>query len=230
MGNVHVVPGSPHRLFNRQQAGRLLGEALNVFHLKQPVILGIPRGGLVVAREIARALDGNLDIVLSRKLRDWHNPELALGAVTETGKVFLDEMLIEQMGISQGHIDGERHLQIEEIERCSRFFRAVLPKMSLYGRDIVVADDGVATGATMQAALWAARQEKPGKLVCALPVGPENTVINLAESCDELVLLLMPSDFSAVGQFYNQFDQVEDAEVLSILRDEAKQRELTGIK
>lgn len=209
---------------DRLQAGQLLGEALLALRLRKPVVLGIPRGGLITAREVASVLGGELDIVLARKLRAPYNPELAIGAITESGKVFLDETLVSSLDISPEYLDQEKRYQLAEIGRRLKLIREVLPKTPLSGRLVVVTDDGVATGSTMQAALWAARHEKPEKLVCALPVGPEETIERLSKACDELVLLRLPPSFAAVGQFYLRFEQVEDEEVLEILREEAKRQ------
>jgi predicted phosphoribosyltransferase len=190
------------------------------------VVLGIPRGGIITALEIAKVIGGDVDIVLSRKLRAPFNPELAMGAVTESGKVFLDEDLVGSLGVTSDYIEQEKRFQIAEIERRLKLIRGVLPKSPLIGRNVVVTDDGVATGSTMQSALWAARHEDPARLICALPVAPEETAGRLAEACDQLVLLRMPESFYAVGQFYLRFDQVEDGQVLDVLRHEAERREL----
>ena len=224
MGQLHILSrsGEPYR--DRAEAGRLLGYSLKSQRLERPVVLGIPRGGLVVAREMARMLDGDLDIVLARKLRTPDNPELAFGSVSETGKLFLDESLVGLMGISLDYIQQERDFQMAEIARRMALVRAVLPKTELAGREVIVTDDGVATGSTLQAALWAARHEKPSRLIAAMPVGPEDTVRRLSADCDDMIVARVPAYFSAVGQFYLRFDQVEDNEVIAMLREEARRR------
>jgi putative phosphoribosyl transferase len=221
MGTLRILSRSYEPFLDRMEAGRLIGEALQPLGLEKPVVLGIPRGGLVVAREIASMLNGELDIVLARKLRAPDNPELAMGAVTETGKLFLDEKLAGLLGVTPDYLRQETGFQMAEIDRRLRLIRKVKPKINLAGRNVIITDDGVATGATMQAALWAARQENTAKLICVLPVGPEDTIIRLADSCDEMVVLRSPADFAAVGQFYQEFTQVEDSDLLAILRDEA---------
>jgi putative phosphoribosyl transferase len=224
MGQLHILSrsGEPYR--DRTEAGRLLGYALKSRRLSRPVVLGIPRGGLVVAREIARMLEGDLDIVLARKLRAPGNPELAFGSVSETGKIFLDESLVGLMGISPDYIRQEHDFQMAEIARRMALVRSVLPKTSLEGREVIVTDDGVATGSTLQAALWAALHEKPARLIAAMPVGPEDTVRRLSADCDDMIVARVPAYFSAVGQFYLRFDQVEDGEVIAMLREEAQRR------
>lgn len=224
MGNLHILSrsGEPYR--DRTEAGRLLGYSLKSQRLQKPVVLGIPRGGLVVAREIARMLEGDLDIVLARKLRAPMNPELAIGSVSEDGRLFLDETLVSALGIEADYIAQEKAYQMAEIARRMALVRSVLPKTPLAGREVIVTDDGVATGSTLQAALWATSHEKPSKLIAAMPVGPEDTVRRLSADCDEMLVARVPSYFSAVGQFYLRFEQVEDDEVLSILKDEAARR------
>jgi putative phosphoribosyl transferase len=225
MGNMRLVSGSADPFENRFQAGGLLGQELLGLNLRAPLTLGIPRGGLVVGREVARVLGGDLDIVLARKLRAPYNPELAIGAITEDGTAFVDKRLSEVAGVTPAYLDDEERTQLAEIGQRLRRVRAVLSKSSLAGREVVVVDDGVATGATMQAALWAARREDPSRLICALPVAPEDTARRLAASCDELVALRSPADFAAVGQFYVRFEQTTDEEVLNILQNENKRRQ-----
>jgi predicted phosphoribosyltransferase len=224
MNTLRIISYSDEPFRNRLEAGQLLGHELRNWRGQSAVVLGIPRGGLIVARELARVLDADLDIVLSRKLRAPGNPELAIGAVTEDGKLFLDEMLIREMGVESTYIRQEKERQLLEIARRTEQSRQILPKVPLKGRLVIVTDDGVATGATMQAALWAARQEHPKKLIAALPVGPEETVRRLAQDADEMICLRTPSFFSAVGEFYIQFDQVEDEEMLTILREEHQRK------
>jgi len=225
MGNLHILSRSGEPFRDRLEAGRLLGYSLKGQRLQKPVVLGIPRGGLVVAREVARMLDGELDIVLARKLRAPQNSELAIGSVSETGKLFLDDSLVAGLGISEEYIAREKDSQMAEIARRMALVRSVLSKTPLAGREVIVTDDGVATGSTLQAALWAARHENPAKLIAAMPVGPEDTVRRLSADCDEMLVARVPSYFSAVGQFYLRFDQVEDEEVLSILNEESRRRQ-----
>lgn len=188
------------------------------------VVLGIPRGGVVVAREIAHALAADLDMVLAHKLGAPGNPELAIGAVCEDGKLFLDEQISSYMGADDNYIKQEKARQLQEIARRVKRYRNVLPKLPLAGRIVIVTDDGVATGATMQAALWAVRQEGPEKIVAALPVGPEDTLERLSQDTDETICLQAPPFFSAISQFYSYFNQVEDEELLEILQQENERR------
>jgi predicted phosphoribosyltransferase len=224
MVKLRVVSRSDELFNDRQEAGRLLGRELGNLRGRRAVVLGIPRGGIIVARELARALDADLDVVLAHKLGAPGNPELAMGSVGEDGKLFLNEILVREMGIGGDYIQQEKARQQVEITRRSGLIRRVLPKVLLRGRLVILTDDGVATGATFQAALWAVRQEQPKELIAALPVGSEDTVTRLAEDADEVICLQAPPFFAAVGQFYMHFALVEDDEVLAILEEESAQR------
>jgi len=217
VGTVRILSNSPEPFVDRREAGRLLARQLERFRAGRPVVLGIPRGGVVIAAEIADHLGGELDIVLSRKIGAPGNPELAIAAVAEDGRLFLDERIAERVGASGAFIAREQGRQLGEIARRVALFRAVRPKVPLHGRVVIVADDGLATGATMQAALWAAHRDQPGSMIAAVPVGAVDTIEWLSRSVDELVCLRAPEEFGAVGRFYRTFNQVEDEEVLAIL-------------
>jgi predicted phosphoribosyltransferase len=223
--NLRIVSRSSEPLTDRQEAGRLLGSELFDYRGKGVVVLGIPRGGLVVAQELAQSLDADLDIVFAHKLRAPDQPELAIGAIAENGRTFIDKNLADQLGIDISYLKQEAKTQQLEIARRSKAFRQVLPRLPLEGRIVIVTDDGVATGSTTEAALLAVRQENPKKLIAATPVGPESTIARLAECADEVLCLRMPPSFYAIGQFYLHFDQVSDEEVLDILRTESIRRD-----
>jgi putative phosphoribosyl transferase len=203
---------------DRIEAGALLAEVLSKWSYTQPVVLGIPRGGLVVAKQVSQFLDADLDIVLTRKLTAPYNPELAIGSVTEDGQVFLDEELAYRVGANERYIEGERQDQILEIQRRKNVYRKAKSKISLTDRTVIVVDDGVATGSTLKAALWSIRKEKPHLLIAALPIGPQNTLEELSKIADEVVCLKVPPVLGAVGQFYLRFDQTTDQQVLDILK------------
>ena len=224
VGKLNIVSHDDRPFEDRVEAGLLLGRELSGLRGQGAVVLGIPRGGLVVARELARQIDADLDIVLSHKLGAPGNPELAIGAVAEDGRLFLHQDLVGQLGVDSGYIEREKELQLAVLAQRTRQARLVLPRAELAGRLVIVTDDGVATGATLQAALWATRQEKPKKLIAALPVGPQETIARLAEDADEMVCLRAPYSFGAVGQFYIRFEQVEDDQVSRILTEEAARR------
>lgn len=224
MKKVRIVSYSGEPFQDRSQAGRLLAQELTGLRDKKAVVLGIPRGGIIVAKSLAQEIGAELDIVISRKLGAPHQSELAIGALAENGESFLNRHLLEELYVSDFYIAQEKELQMAEIKRRSQLIRAVLPKVPLAGRVVVVTDDGVATGATMQAAVWAIRREKPRNLIVAIPVASEEAVAKLAGDVDGLVCLRLPANFWAVGQFYIQFSQVTDEEVLEILKQEKKRK------
>jgi len=209
---------------DRQEAGRLTAAELSVYRNKGAVVLGIPRGGIIIAAEIARELNAGLDIVISRKLRTPGQEELAMGSLSENGKIFLNENVVQALGISMTFIEREKEIQATEIARRSAVIRKAVPKIPVKGKIAIVTDDGVATGATTQAALWAVRQEMPARLIAAVPVGAEDTLRQLADAADEIICLRAPPFFAAVGQYYRQFNQVEDDEVVQVLENERKRR------
>lgn len=219
MGKLRILSHSAETFRDRTEAALLLADELNEYAGKKAVVLGIPRGGVMIAAQLAKKLGAECDIVLSRKLGAPGNPELAIGAVAEDGKLFLHDMILSRKWEGSPYIKEEKTRQMAQIERRIKAYREFCPKIPLAGRIVIVTDDGLATGATMQAALWSVRQEKPKKLVAAVPVAPEDTAEILAGDADELVILRVPELFGAVGQFYKHFDQVDDEEVVSVLRD-----------
>jgi putative phosphoribosyl transferase len=224
MGTVRILSKSYIRFRDRRDAGRMLANELANFGDKNALVLGVPRGGVVIAIEVALAIRADFDIVLAHKLGTPGHPELAMGSVSENGKVFLNQDVVGSMGINQGSIEAERRRQLEELKRRASIFRHVYSHIPISGRNVIVTDDGVATGATTMAAIWAARSENPAKLVAAIPVGPEDTIKRLAEQVDELICLSTPPYFSAVGQFYQNFEPVEDEDVLEILKKTVLQK------
>ncbi|MFH1259177.1 MAG: phosphoribosyltransferase family protein [Elusimicrobiota bacterium] len=222
MGKLSILSDSSESFKNRKEAGKLLAAVLRGLPGKDTVVLGIPRGGMVVANEIFRVLNSELDIVLSRKIGAPGNPELAIGAVAEDGKLFLNEELAFHAGADKTYVGIEKTRQLTEIKNRRQLFRQYKAKVSLKGKTVIVTDDGVATGATMQAALWISRQEEPKKLIAAVPVGAQESVERLADYADELIVLRAPRYLNAIGQFYEHFDQTSDQEVLEILQEAAK--------
>ncbi|MHB9156075.1 MAG: phosphoribosyltransferase [Endomicrobiales bacterium] len=221
--NIRIVSYSNEPFRDRQEAGALLGRALENYRDGDAVVLGIPRGGVIVAVEAARVLDVPFDIVLSRKIGAPFNPEYALGAVSEDGDVFVDEAAQGESGASGGYVEKEKERQLAEIRRRSALYRTVLPKRSLKGRTALVTDDGLATGHTMQAALLAIRHERPGKLVAAVPVASEEALSLIARLADEAVCLRVPDYFMALGQFYERFEQLDDSDLLGVIKANTRQ-------
>jgi putative phosphoribosyl transferase len=217
---VRIVSRSQQPFLDRREAGELLAREMEDLKGKKVVVLGIPRGGVAIARVVAQKLGADIDIVLSRKLGTPGQSELAMGSIAEDGQIFLNPEVINTLNISEASIHYEREIQMEEIKRRCDLIRGVFPKVPLENRIVVVTDDGVATGATLQAAIWAIRKEHPKKLIAALPVASEEAVNKITREIDELLCLKMPPDFAAVGQFYYRFDQISDSEVLEILKQE----------
>lgn len=222
MGKLRIVSYSDESFKDRKEAGRLLAAVLKSLRGKDAVVLGIPRGGMVIANEISRFLSLELDIVLSRKLGAPGNPELAVGSAGEDGKLFLNEDLALRVGADETYIKKELAHQLTEIKNRIKLFRQFKAKVALEGKTVIVTDDGVATGATMQAALWASRRENPKKLIAAIPVGARESVELLANYADEVIALRVPQELGAIGQFYENFGQTSDEEVLDILKESAK--------
>ena len=216
---MRVVFYSDESFEDRKEAGRLLAAALKGFRGKDKLVLGIPRGGMVVAGEIAGALNSGLDIVLSRKLGCPGNPELAIGSVGEDGRLFLNQDLAFRVGADETYIETEKARQLTEIKKRVQLFRQFKAKVPLEGKTVIVTDDGVATGSTMQAALWACGRENPKRLIAAVPVGAGESVRFLADYANEVIVLRLPRDLYAIGQFYRHFDQTSDEEVLEILKE-----------
>lgn len=205
---------------DRTDAGKQLATRLQ-FLQDQPnvIVLGIPRGGVVVAAEIARALHAPLDVFIAHKLGAPFNPELAIGAITSTGEVVLDETLIVELRLSHKEIEREIEYQRQEIARRLTVYRKHRPPLDVQNKTVVITDDGVATGSTMLAALRALRQSQPARLILAIPVGPPETIQRLGQECDQVVVLATPEPFWAVGRFYLHFGQTSDEEVIELLAE-----------
>jgi putative phosphoribosyl transferase len=203
---------------NREDAARRLAEKLTGRELYDPVVLAIPRGGVVTGAVLAGELGAELDVVLSRKLRAPDQPELAIGAITEDGQVYLNHYAELVPDLTEEYLADERRHQLAEIARRKKLFRAVRPQAPLAGRSVIVTDDGIATGATMIAALQTVKAQKPRELIVAVPVASPDRLEEVRRWCDDVVCLLAPEQFWAIGQFYEDFTQVEDEEVVALLR------------
>lgn len=200
---------------NREDAAEKLAKKLERFRNENPIILAIPRGGVVTGDVIAKALGAKLDIVVSRKIGAPSNPELAIGAVMHDGSFFPNSELIQMLQVPQYYIDEEIQSQLKEIERRLVKFRGS-KNYDLRGRTVILVDDGIATGATIFVAIEWIKKQDPKRLVVAVPVGPQDTLEKLKQIV-EVVVLESPYSFGAVGEFYNVFDQVEDYTVATIM-------------
>jgi predicted phosphoribosyltransferase len=203
---------------DRLEAAERLSEALAAYRGQRPLVLGIPRGAVPMAKRIAERLDGDFDVVLVRKLRAPGQPELAIGSVDESGWTYIAPFAASS-GADAQHIEAEKRRQLETIRQRRAQYTPLRAHIQPDGRTVIVVDDGLATGATMIAALHGLRQQKPARLVCAVPVAPPDTLEKVRTLADEVVCLETPDWFQAVGQFYQDFQQVEDEEVIALLKD-----------
>ena len=202
---------------DRDQAAQRLAAALSAYQGKNPLVLAIPRGAVPMGRIIADALGGELDVVLVRKLPAPFNPEFAIGSVDESGDTYIADYAASAGGTPE-YIEQEKQRQLATIRRRRAEYTPLRPPVDPAGRIVIVVDDGLATGATMISALHGLRERKPAKLVCAVPVAPLDTLERMRQYADDVVCLETPFSFQAVGQFYGDFPQVEDEEVVEILR------------
>ena len=209
-----------HGIFNdREEAGWMLVERLRGTPLERPLVLAIPRGGVEIGAVLARGLGAELDVVLSRKLRAPHQPELALGAVSENGEVYLNHFASAMTDVGDAYVEAERHRQLVEIERRREMYRAVRPQTPIAGRSVILTDDGIATGATMIASLHTVRAAGAKQIIVAVPVGAPDRIDAIRPLCDRVECLLEPTAFWAIGQFYRHFEQVPDDRVVELLRE-----------
>jgi putative phosphoribosyl transferase len=204
---------------DRIEAGRKLAEKLEAYaNRTDVVVLGIPRGGVTVAFEVAARLHAPLDVFLLRKLGVPGQEELAFGAIASGGVRYLDKEIVETVGISDEEIERVTSMELKELQRREQAFRSGRPALNVQGKTVIVVDDGIATGSSMSAGIKALRQLRPGRMVIAVPVAPDRTCKRLASEVDELVCLQTPLSFHAIGQFYEDFLQVPDEEVIELLK------------
>jgi putative phosphoribosyl transferase len=203
---------------DRVDAGKRLAQALRAHVGKDAVVLAIPRGGVVVGYEVAKGLALSLDVIIPRKIGAPNNPELAIGAMTEDGTTLLNGRLVDYLNVSQEYIKEESEAQKAEIHRRLRLYRGDIPYPSLKGREVILIDDGIATGSTMKAALASVRKRGAKSVIIAIPVGPPSTIRELEKEADRVVCLYTPEAFYAIGQFYGDFTQTQDEEVTRLLK------------
>lgn len=212
----------PDRFRNRAEAGRYLAQQLSdLAGRKDLLVLGIPRGGVPVAYEVAKALDAPLDVIVVRKLGFPGAEELAMGAIASGGVRVLNQRVLSEMPVRQELIDEVADRELVELERRERAFRGDRPPIDPVGRTLVVVDDGLATGSTMRAAVAALRQRGPAAIVVGVPVGATSTCRSLEHLVDRLVCVIESEAFIAVGEWYEEFGQTTDEEVRQFLEREA---------
>jgi putative phosphoribosyl transferase len=204
------------RFESRADAAEQLARALSHYRGQRPLVLAIPRGAVSIGRVLADRLEGELDVVLVRKLGAPFSAEFAVGAIDETGWAFISEQAAAA-GADAAYLAREQSIQLDTLRKRREQYTPLRPSVDPQGRIVIVVDDGLATGATMMAALHAARAKQPARLICAVPVAAAESLERVRAHADEVVCLEAPADFQAVGQFYRDFRQVGDDEVAAML-------------
>lgn len=205
------------RFLDRADAGRAVAALVRRLSLRDPVVLALPRGGVPVGFEVARALAAPLDVFVVRKVGLPHQPELGVGALAEGGRLLLDDATLVRRAVPRAELEAVVERERQELTRRIAAYRGDRPLPRLSSRDVVVADDGLATGVTARAALQALRAAGVGRLVLAVPVGPPDTLLALAGEADELVCVLQPDDVGAVSRWYEDFRATSDQDVRDLL-------------
>jgi putative phosphoribosyl transferase len=213
-----------HTFADRREAGRELAEVLADLGLEEPLVLALPRGGVPVGFEVALALHAELDVLVARKIGAPRQPELGLGAVAEGGEPILDQRFLRAVGVTEADLAPTIEREREELRRRVDNYRGGRDLPPLVDRDVVLVDDGLATGSTARAALAALRPQRPRRLVLAVPVASPRTVEALSDEADEIVCLQQPASFQAVGQWYRDFSQTDDRTVVRLLSDARHRR------
>jgi len=203
---------------NREEAGRILADKLNQYRNDPTaLILALPRGGVAVGYQLSLALHVPLDVFMTRKIGAPDNPEYAIGAVAETGSLYVNQEAVSSFGLSRHELDRLIHVQEKEIARRKDLYRQGRPLPQLTGCTVLLVDDGIATGSTFMASARAIRGLQPCRLMGVIPVGPPSTIREVRAHVDELVVLMTPDPFEAVGNFFVDFTQVEDRDVVEYL-------------
>lgn len=225
-----MAPDRHHPFRNRREAGQLLVQA--ALHLKDanPVVLALPRGGVPVGFEVAQALGAEFDVLLVRKIGAPGHEELGIGAIVDGAnpQIVLNDEIVRMTGATPAYIDAEAARQLAELERRRKAYRGGGNPVELKGRTVIVVDDGIATGGTVKAALQGLRLASPARLVLAVPVAPAESLAALRTLCDELICLMSPSPFYAVGAHYLDFSQTSDEEVIQLLEAASRKAAMQG--
>ena len=212
-------------MFNdRKDAGQQLADKLISERFDDPIVLALPRGGVPVAYEVAKTLNAPMDLILVKKIGIPSQPELAVGAVVEGNppQLVINEDIKSLAGVGDGYIEVQKAKKLEEIARRRALYFADRPPPLIEGRDVILVDDGIATGATVKAAIKGLRAQNPKRLILAIPVAPHETIRELKGTVDKIICLDQPSPFAAIGIYFRDFHQLEDHEVISFLEKAAK--------
>lgn len=207
---------------DREEAGRRLAKLLDRYRRKNPLILALPRGGVVVGYEVAKALDAAFDILISRKIGAPFNKEFGIGAISEGNIVVLNSKIIKELGIPKKTLENLIDAEREEIKRRIHLYRGNRPVIPVYNKTVIIVDDGLATGVTAEAAIESIAKLKPKKIIFATPVCSEQAAKTIRTYIESVVCILTPYDLSAIGNYYKTFPQVTDEEVLDIMKKRAK--------
>jgi len=215
------VDGREFSFENRRDAGRKLAGELSRRDFDNPLILALPRGGVPVAYEVAKALGAEMDLLFVKKLGAPGWPEYGIGAVVDgdSPQIVLTEEIVRQLKPGPEYVEAEMQRQLKEIARRRATYLGNSQPIEMEGRTVIIVDDGIATGGTVRAALKGVRKNKPRKIILAVPVAPSSALEELRDECDEIVCLSTPTPFGAVGSFYRDFDQTSDGEVVSLMAD-----------
>lgn len=208
---------------NRRSAGKILAERVRELHPADPVVLAMPRGGVPVGLEVAKALHAPLDLVLVRKIGVPYQPELAAAAVVDGGEpeIVVNDDVMQMAGITRDYIDESAKEELAEIERRRHIYLEGRPRVPLDGRTLIIVDDGIATGASIRAAIAALKRKSPQRLILAVPVAPPDTIEMLRTQVDDVVCLETPEPFYAIGMHFDDFHQVPDDEVVRLMNEAA---------
>ena len=204
---------------DRSDAGQKLGALLQKFRGSNVIVLALPRGGVVVGFQVAKALEAALDVVIVRKIGAPDNPEFGIGAISESGVRILDRKTIKQRGYKQKEIEAVIQKELQEMRRRKTLYSTNRPKYSISKKTVILVDDGVATGVTAQAAIKSVLKKKPVHLVFATPVCAKESTMNLSQMVDEFICLISPEGLTAIGAYYEDFSQVSDKEVIEYLEN-----------
>ena len=215
---------------DREEAGRILANRLTKYADQTPIVLGLPRGGLPVAFEVAKALKAPLDVYVVRKLGVPGHEELAMGAIASGDVRVLNKPVVEDLRISEEAIETETRKEQEELKRRELLYRGKRPPLDVSNRTVVLVDDGIATGSTIKAAIAALKKQKAGRIVVAVPVAPASTIDELKTEVDEVICVSTPEFFHAISLWYDEFPQTSDEEVRELLKKaETKKQAAAGL-